>query len=80
MKNLLAKIAAIVNRPRVQHYLEIFAASTGAALWFQRDQLLGAHGMDAVGCIVFGATVAGGKAVLEAYRKGFKLPPVPAGK
>lgn len=69
MKKLLAKVRAIVNRPRVMHYLDIFLAGTGTALYYDRDRLLGAHGLNVVGCIVFGACVAGGKAMLEAYRK-----------
>lgn len=69
IKATAAKIRTILNRPRVVHYLDIFLAGTVTALYFERDRLLGAHGLNAVGCLVFGAAVAGGKAVLEAYRK-----------
>lgn len=71
---LVAKARAIVNRPRVMHYVDIFLAATGTALYFERDRLLGAHGLNAVGCVVFGACVTGGKAVVEAYRKSVPPP------
>lgn len=69
MKTLVSKVRALLTRPRVVHYLDIFLAGTGTALWFERDRLLGAHGLNALGCLVFGAAVTGAKAVLEAYRK-----------
>lgn len=69
LKKLAARARAIANRPRVMHYADIFVAGTGTALYFERDKILGAHGLNAVGCLVFGAAVAGGKAVIEAYRK-----------
>lgn len=69
MKKFFAKARAVLNRPRVVHYTDIFIAGTVTALYFERQDLLGAHGLNAVGCLVFGAAVTGGKAVLEAYRK-----------
>jgi hypothetical protein len=75
MKKFAAHARAILNRPRVVHYLDIFVAGTGTALYFERDKILGAHGLNAVGCLVFGAAVAGGKAVIEAYRKS--VPAIP---
>lgn len=75
MKKLYRRLAAILNRPRVVHYIDVFLAGTGTALYFDRDRLLGAHGLNVVGCIVFGACVAGGKAVLEAYRKSARTTP-----
>lgn len=77
MKTLLRRVAAVVNRPRVMHYLDIFVAATGTALYYNRDRLLGAHGLDLVGSIVFGACVAGLKAVVEAFRKSGQLPAPP---
>jgi hypothetical protein len=80
MSKLFSRARAVVNRPRVQHYIEIFVAATGSALFYQRDQILGAHGLDAVGCLVFGACVVGVKAAMESYRKGFEFPQPPASK
>lgn len=79
MKTLVRRLAAIVNRPRVMHYLDIFAAGTVTALYYNRADLLGAHGLNIVGSVVFGACVAGAKAAFEAYRKSF-LPPAPPAK
>lgn len=75
MKKLYARIRAILNRPRVVHYADVFLAGTGTALYYNRDHLLGAHGLNIVGSIVFGACVTGGKAVIEAYRKSVPTPP-----
>lgn len=78
MRKLFAKIRAIATRPRVIHYVDIFLAGTGVALYYNRDHILGAHGLDALGCIAVGACVAGLKAVIEAYRKSVpaaSLPP-----
>lgn len=69
LKAIAARLRAIANRPRVMHYADIFIAGTGTALYYNRDRLLGAHGLNVVGSIAFGACVAGGKAVIEAYRK-----------
>lgn len=69
MKKLIATTGKIVNRPRVMHYLDIFVAATATALYWDRDRLLGAHGLNALGCVAFGACVGGLKAVIEAYRK-----------
>lgn len=77
MKKLTAKVRAILNRPRVIHYIDIFAAGTGTALYYNRDHLLGAHGLNVVGAIAFGACVAGLKAVIEAYRKSTPSAPPP---
>lgn len=77
MKTFLRRVYATVNRPRVMHYLDIFVAGTGTALYYNRDRLLGAHGLNLVGSIVFGACVAGLKAVIEAFRKSGNLPPAP---
>lgn len=79
MKTLIrkaaAKIRAIVTRPRIIHYVDIFIAGTGVALYYNRDHILGAHGLDALGCIAVGACVAGLKAVIEAYRNSVPTPP-----
>lgn len=80
MKNLFARLWAVVNKPRVMHYIDIFLAATATALYWNRDKLLGAHGLNVVGSLVFGAAVAGAKAVVEAYRKNFTPPPPPAAK
>lgn len=69
VKKLSAKLRSIITRPRVIHYVDIFLAGTGVALYYNRDHILGAHGLDALGCIAVGACVAGLKAVIEAYRK-----------
>lgn len=74
MKTILKRLGAVVNRPRVMHYADIFLAGTLTALWVNRDQLLGAHGLNLVGSIAFGALVAGAKAVIEAFRKNGQLP------
>lgn len=76
MKNLLKRIRAVVNKPRVMHYADIFLAAFGTALYWNRDRLLGAHGLNIVGSLVFAGAVAGGKAVIEAYRKNVNLPTV----
>lgn len=78
MKTAIAFVRRLVNRPRVMHYLDIFLAGTATALYWDRDRLLGAHGLNAVGCLVFGACVAGLKAVIEAYRKTVPAAPPPA--
>jgi hypothetical protein len=69
MKALLARVRAIVNKPRVMHYIEIFAAAFAMAVYYNRADILGAHGLNVLGSVVFAACVAGAKAVLEAYRK-----------
>ncbi len=69
LRKAAATVRAIVTRPRVVHYIDIFLAATGTALYWNRDKLLGAHGLNIVGSLVFGAAVAGLKAVIEAYRK-----------
>lgn len=77
LKKVGAKVRAIITKPRVMHYADIFLAGTGAALYYNRDHLLGAHGLNAVGCVVFGACVAGLKAVIETYRKSVPSSPTP---
>jgi hypothetical protein len=74
--NSLKRLKAIFTKPRVMHYADIFIAATGTALWWNRYQLLNAHGLNIVGSIAFGASVAGGKAVVEAFRKDFTPPPI----
>ena len=66
---MLAQLKAILNRGRLLHYADIFLAAFGMALLYNQQDLLGAHGLNAIKSIVFAACVAGGKAVLEAYRK-----------
>jgi len=77
IKNGIKRLAAVVNKPRVMHYADIFIAGTVTALYWNRDQLLNAHGLNIVGSIAFGACVAGGKAVVEAFRKDFTPPSSP---
>lgn len=77
MKQLLARVRAVMNKPRVMHYIDIFLAGAGTALYWNRDELFGAHGLTVVGSIAFGAAVAGLKLVFEAFRKDFNLPAPP---
>lgn len=78
MKALVSKVRAIANRPRVMHYADIFLAAFAVELVYERDQILGAHGLNALGCLAAAASVAGGKAVIEAYRKSVRTPAPPA--
>jgi hypothetical protein len=77
VKSIFARIGAVLNKPRVMHYLDIFVAAFAVELGFERDRILGAHGLNALGCVGVAAAVAGGKAVIEAYRKSFTPPTVP---
>lgn len=73
MKTFIAATRKLLNRPRVLHYVDIFVAAFAAALLFNKQHLLDAHGLNAVKAVVEASMVTGGKAVLEAYRKS--LPP-----
>lgn len=78
MKNLVSKIARILNRPRVLHYVDIFLAGFAVSLAANKDHLLGAHGLGVWKSLAAGAAIAGAKAVIETYRKSTPLPSVPA--
>jgi hypothetical protein len=65
----LSSLKALATRARVMHYVDIFLAAFGMALLYNQQDLLGAHGLNAVKSVVFAASVAGGKAVFEAFRK-----------
>lgn len=69
LKSLVRKARAIANRPRVVHYADIFLAAFGVELVYEREQILGAHGLNALGSLALAASVVGVKAVIEAYRK-----------
>lgn len=69
MKQPVSRLRGLFNRGRVLHYVDIFAAAFGMALWYDRAHLLDAHGLNAVGCVIFGACVVGAKALLEVFRK-----------
>lgn len=58
-----------INKGRILHYADIFIAAFGMALLYNKEDFLGAHGLNAVKSLAFAASVAGGKAVIEAYRK-----------
>jgi hypothetical protein len=77
---MLARLRALANRARVMHYVDIFLAAFGMALLYNQQDLLGAHGLNAVKSAVFAASVAGGKAAFEAFRKSTpaKAPAPPA--
>lgn len=64
-----ALLAATLNRGRLLHYSDIFAAAFAMSLLYNQQHILDAHGLNAVKSLAFAAAVAGGKAVLEAYRK-----------
>lgn len=69
MKKLYAKVRAIVNRPRIMHYVDIFLAAFGVALLFNKQHILDAHGLNALKAIIEACAVTGAKATFEAYRK-----------
>jgi hypothetical protein len=75
IRKLAAKARAILTKPRVMHYLDIFVAGTATALYYNRYDLLGAHGLHVLGSLAFGACVCGAKAVIEAYRKSTSAEP-----
>lgn len=78
MKNVFARLYAVMNKPRVMHYADIFVGAFAVELAFEREQILGAHGLNALGCVAIAAATAGAKAVVEAYRKSFTPPAPPA--
>lgn len=65
----MQKLKSLVNRGRVAHYVDIFVAAFAMALLYNKENLLGEHGLNALKSVAFAACVAGGKAVFEAYRK-----------
>lgn len=71
-------VRAILTRARVLHYVEIFAAAFLVSAGGNADHLLGAHGLNAVKALAYGAAAAGAKAVLEAWRKATRPAPGPA--
>jgi len=69
-------MTTLLNKGRVLHYTDIFLAAFAVSLLYNKQHLLDAHGLNAVKSVAFAASVAGGKAVFEAYRKS--QAPVPA--
>lgn len=69
----------ILNKGRVLHYADIFLAAFAASLLYNKQHLLDAHGLNAAKSVAFAASVAGAKAVIEAYRKSQAPAAAPAG-
>lgn len=65
----MSQLKQILNRGRLLHYADIFLAAFGLQLLYNQQQILGAHGLNALKSVAFAACVVGGKAVIEAYRK-----------
>lgn len=75
----MAAFAGVFNRGRVMHYLEVFVAAFAVTIAANGQHLLGERGAGVWKSAVIAALIAGGKAVLEAYRKSAaKVTPAPA--
>lgn len=78
MRALLARVRAVLNPGRLMHYADIFVAASFVFAVGNYTHLLGAHGVDAYKSFAFAALAAGGKAVIEMYRKAHAKPAVAA--